>query len=185
MEFNIKSGSPEKQRSACLVAGIHEARKLTPAAQVIDDVSDSYLSKLLRRGDMDGKIGQSLLLHDIPGVRAERLLLIGCGKEADLDDKRYRKIISNSVKQLRQTGAPDAASFLSCLDIKDWDYRWKIQYAVQFIDHELYQFNDFKSKKQEPKQNLRKITLMLPTRGELRQCETALSRGVALAGASS
>ena len=182
MEFNIKSGSPEKQRSACLVAGIHEARKLTPAAQVIDDVSDNYLSKLLRRGDMDGKIGQSLLLHDIPGVRAERLLLIGCGKEADLDDKRYRKIISNSVKQLRQTGAPDAASFLSCLDIKDWDYRWKIQYAVQFIDHELYQFNDFKSKKQEPKQNLRKITLMLPTRGELRQCETALSRGVALAG---
>ncbi|HPP47864.1 MAG TPA: hypothetical protein PLF25_10240, partial [Accumulibacter sp.] len=28
MEFSIKSGSPEKQRSACVVVGIFEPRKL-------------------------------------------------------------------------------------------------------------------------------------------------------------
>ena len=29
MEFSIKSGSPEKQRSACVVVGVFESRKLT------------------------------------------------------------------------------------------------------------------------------------------------------------
>ena len=131
MEFHIKSRSPEKQRSACLVAGVHESRKLTPAAQAIDDASENYLSNLLRKGDMDGKIGQSLLLHNVPGIPAERLLLIGCGKAADLDDRQYRKIMVNSIKQVKQTGALEAVSFLPDLDVKDRDYRWKIQYAIQ------------------------------------------------------
>ena len=135
MEFNIKRGNPEKQRSACLVAGVHESRKLTPAAQAIDDASDKYLSNLLRKGDMDGKIGQSLLLHNVPGIPAERLLLVGCGKEAVLDDRHYRKIIVNSIKQVKQTGAIESISFLPGLNVKDRDCRWKIQYAVQFIDH--------------------------------------------------
>ena len=162
MEFHIKSRSPEKQRSACLVAGVHESRKLTPAAQAIDDASENYLSNLLRKGDMDGKIGQSLLLHNVPGIPAERLLLIGCGKAADLDDRQYRKIMVNSIKQVKQTGALEAVSFLPDLDVKDRDYRWKIQYAIQFIDHELYQFKDFKSAKKETKKTLRKITLVVP-----------------------
>ena len=180
MEFYIKSRSPEKQRSACLVTGVHESRKLTPAAQAIDDASDKYLAKLLRKGDMDGKIGQSLLLHDVPGIPADRLLLVGCGKASDLDDRQYRKIIVNSIKQVKQTGALEAASFLPDLDVKDRDYRWKIQYAVQFIDHELYQFKDFKSAKKDTKKTLRRITLMVP-REKLDDCKSALSRGVALA----
>ena len=180
MEFNIKSGSPEKQRSACVVAGVHESRKLTAAARALDDASDKYLSSLLRKGDMDGKIGQSLLLHNVPGIPADRLLLVGCGKQADLDDRQYRKIIANSARQVKQTGALEAVSFLPGLDVRDRDYRWKIQYTVQFIDHELYQFKEFKSKKKDPKKTLRRITLMVP-RGELGQYEPALARGIALA----
>ena len=180
MEFHIRSRSPEKQRSACLVAGVHESRKLTPAAQAIDNATDKYLSNLLRKGDMDGKIGQSLLLHNVPGVPADRLLLVGCGKVSDLDHRQYRKIVVNSIKQIKQTGALEAVSFLPGLDVQDRDYRWKIQYAVQFIDHELYQFKDFKSAKKDTKKTLRKITLMVP-REKLDQCKSALSRGVALA----
>ena len=181
MEYAIKSGSPEKQRSACLVAGVHESRKLTPAAQAVDDAGGRFLSTLLRRGDMDGKIGQSLLLHNVPGILAERLLLIGCGKQADLDDRQYRKIIANSVRQLKQTGATEAVSLLPVLDVKNRDHAWKILSAVQFIDHEIYTFKEFKSNKKEPKKNLRKITLMVSGRRELLQCEPALARGIALA----
>ena len=180
MEFQIKSRSPEKQRSACLVAGVHESRKLTPAAQAIDDAGDKYLSNLLRKGDMDGKIGQSLLLHNVPGIQAERVLLVGCGKEADLDHRQYRKIVVNSIKQIKQTGAREAVSYIPGLEVKDRDSCWKIQYAVQFTDHELYQFKDFKSAKKDSKKTLRKIALMAP-REELAQCKSALARGVALA----
>ena len=36
MEFSIKSGSPEKQRTGCVVVGVFEGRKLTASAQAID-----------------------------------------------------------------------------------------------------------------------------------------------------
>ncbi len=32
MEFSVKSGSPEKQRSACIVVGVFEPRRLSPIA---------------------------------------------------------------------------------------------------------------------------------------------------------
>ena len=31
MEFNVKSGNPEKQRTACVVVGVFESRKLSQA----------------------------------------------------------------------------------------------------------------------------------------------------------
>jgi leucyl aminopeptidase len=40
MEFTIKSGSPEKQRSACVVVGVFDNRKLSLSAELIDRASN-------------------------------------------------------------------------------------------------------------------------------------------------
>ncbi|MCS2159575.1 MULTISPECIES: hypothetical protein, partial [Enterobacteriaceae] len=39
MEFSVKSGSPEKQRSACIVVGVFEPRRLSPIAEQLDKIS--------------------------------------------------------------------------------------------------------------------------------------------------
>lgn len=65
MEFSVKSGSPEKQRSACIVVGVFEPRRLSPIAEQLDKISDGYISALLRRGELEGKPGQTLLLHHV------------------------------------------------------------------------------------------------------------------------
>ena len=69
-----KSGSPEKQRSACIVVGVFEPRRLSPIAEQLDKISDGYISALLRRGELEGKPGQTLLLHHVPNVLSERIL---------------------------------------------------------------------------------------------------------------
>ena len=81
MEFSIKNGNPEKQRNACVIVGVYESRKLSTAAAAIDRASDGYLGSIMRRGDMEGKLGSSLLLHNVPGTMCDRVLLIGLGKE--------------------------------------------------------------------------------------------------------
>lgn len=53
MEFSVKSGSPEKQRSACIVVGVFEPRRLSPIAEQLDKISDGYISALLRRGELE------------------------------------------------------------------------------------------------------------------------------------
>lgn len=181
MEFSAKSGNPEKQHTACLVLGAHEPRKLTAAAKAVDEASGKRLSSLLRRGALKGKVGQSLVLHDIPGIKAERVLLIGCGPEKSLDDKQYLKIMEGSAKQIKAVGVAEAVSFLPTLKVKDRDDAWKMQYGVNAVQQALYEFKDFKSEQAEEGKTLRKITMMISSRRDLPRCGIALDRGVALA----
>jgi leucyl aminopeptidase len=180
MEFIIKSGNPEKQRTACLIVGIAEPRRLTAAARAIDEVSKKHLSNLIRRGDMDGKPGQSLVLYNVPGLLADRVLLVGCGRERDLDDQKYRKIIESSVRQLNQTGAGEAVSYLPELNVKGRDIHWKIRQAVEVTNAGLYQFDEFKSKKKREKKSLRKVVLIVPSRRELATGDAAIREGMGI-----
>lgn len=177
MEFIIKSGSPEKQRTACLIVGISEPRRLGGAAKAIDEASNRHLSNLLRRGDMDGKIGQALVLHNVPGLLADRVLLIGCGRERDLDDAKFRKITEHSIRQLAQTGATEAVSYLPELNLKGRDVHWKVRHTVEITNHCLYQFNEFKSKKKREKKSLRRLVLTVPSRRELPAGDAAIREG--------
>ena len=90
MEFTIKSGDAKRQRSACIVVGVYEAMHLSSAAQHLDTLSKGYITDVLKRGDLTGKAGQTLLLHNVPQVPAERVLLVGCGRERDLHDTQFQ-----------------------------------------------------------------------------------------------
>jgi len=184
MEFSVKSGSPEKQRSACIVVGVYEPRRLSPIGEQLDKISDGYISNLLRRGDLEGKPGQVLLLHHVPNVLSERVLLVGCGKERELDDKQYKQIISKTINTLNETGSMEAVCFLTEQHVKSRDTYWKVRQAVETTQDCLYTFNQLKSKKSDPRRPLRKIVFNVPTRRELTIGESAIEHGLAIAAGS-
>jgi leucyl aminopeptidase len=180
MEFSVKSGSPEKQRSACIVVGVFEPRRLTSVAEQLDDISEGYISNLLRRGDLEGKAGQMLLLHHVPNILSERVLLVGCGKERELDERQYKQIIAKTIKTLNETGSMEAVCFLSELHVKGRDVYWKVRQAVETTQDSLYTFLQLKTKKGEPRRPLRKIVFNVPTRRELPIGERAVEHGLAI-----
>ncbi|GEA52526.1 putative cytosol aminopeptidase [Vibrio inusitatus NBRC 102082] len=181
MEFSVKSGSPEKQRSACIVVGVFEPRRLSPVAEQLDKISDGYLSSLLRRGDLEGKPGQMLLLHQVPGVLSERVLLVGCGKERELGERQYKEIIQKTISTLNETGSMEAVCFLTELHVKGRDTYWKVRQAVEATHDGLYTFDQFKSNKPETRRPLRKLVFNVPTRRELNIGERAINHGLAIA----
>lgn len=181
MEFSIKSGSPEKQRSACVVVGVFESRKLTLPAELLDKASGGYISDIVRRGDMEGKSGSTLLLHSVPGTLCDRVLLIGLGKEKDFREREFAAAIRSAVKLLNETGAFDASIFLTELPVKKRDIAWRVrQTAISALDA-TYKFDQFKSKKDEVRRPLRKLTLSVERRNELAPAEEALAQGQAIA----
>ena len=180
MEFSVKSGSPEKQRSACIVVGVFEPRRLSGVAEQLDKVSDGYLSNLLRRGDLEGKAGQVLLLHHVPNILSERVLLVGCGKERELDERQYKQIIEKTINTLNETGSMEAVCFLSELHVKSRDTYWKVRQAVEAAQAGLYTFNHLKTRKEEPRRPLRKLVFNVPTRRELPVGERAIQHALAI-----
>jgi leucyl aminopeptidase len=181
MEFSIKSGSPEKQRSACIVAGVFEARRLTLAAEILDKSTDGYISGVLRRGDMEGKAGTTLLLHNIPGTLSERVLLVGLGKEKDFREKDFLAAVRTAIKALHDTGAFDASIFLTEIAVKKRSVAWRIRQATIAALDASYRFDQFKSKKDESRRPLRKLTFAVSRRNELAQAEQGLAQGLAIA----
>lgn len=182
MEFSIKSGSPEKQRSACVVVGVFEPRKLTLPAELLDNAANNYISDIIRRGDMEGKSGSTLLLHNVPGTLCDRVLLIGLGKEKEFREKEYCDSIRCAVKTLNETGAFDGTLFLTETTVKKRSVAWRIRQATIVAQETVYRFDDFKSKKDEVRRPLRKLTFAVERRNELAAAEEALTQGLAIAG---
>ncbi|MGE5104027.1 MAG: leucyl aminopeptidase [Betaproteobacteria bacterium] len=181
MEFTIKSGSPEKQRSACVVVGVFDNRKLSLSAELIDRASNGYISEIIRRGDMEGKLGATLLLHNVRGTLADRVLLIGLGKERDFRDKEFRQAIRSAVKLLNETGSYEAVLYLTEEKVKRREVAWRVEHAVIVAMDAVYRFEQMKSEPTEVRRPLRKLTLSVPQRSDLGAGEAAAARGMAIA----
>ena len=180
MEFFVKSGNPEKQRSACIVVGVFEPRRLSRAGELLDEISEGYLSNLLRRGDIEGKVGQVLFLHHVPNVLSERVLLVGCGKERELTEAQYKQIIAKTISTLNDTGSLESICFLTELRIIGRDSYWAVRQAIEATEDSLYSFDQFKTTKENTRRPLRKLTFNVSSRKELARAELALQHGMAV-----
>jgi leucyl aminopeptidase len=181
VEFSIKSGSPEKQRSACVVVGVFEPRKLTLAAELLDNAARNHLSDIIRRGDMEGKSGSTLLLHNVPGTLCDRVLLVGLGKEKEFGDKEYCDAVRSAVRTLNETGSFDGTVFLTETSVRKRSAAWRVRQATIVAQETVYRFDQFKSKKDKVRRPLRKLTFVVDRRNELATAEEALNQGQAIA----
>jgi leucyl aminopeptidase len=180
VEFSIKSGAPQTGRAGCLVVGVYEPRKLSAAATALDRASKGYLAGVVHRGDMPGKAGTSLLLHGVPGVAAERVLLVGLGPERDFRDKRYREAIAAAVRALNATGAEEATLHLTELAVGRRDAAWKIAHAVTVASEGAYRFTKMKSRGEGESPALRRLALNVD-RASQKRAAAGLAQGLAVA----
>lgn len=183
MEFTLKIGLPEKQRTACLVNWIYEGRHLPPSVQKLAEQSQSPLKQLLKQGDLDGRFGQTLI-SSAPLGALERILLIGCGpSKTPLSDAQYQELLQRALIAIQNTGATDALFCLNDIHVHQRDLKAKIRQAVQILNHFLYRFEECKSKKTPPRLALRRITFLVPGKREHATAEQALTQGLAIARA--
>lgn len=183
MDFNIKTGQPEKQRTDCLVLPIFEKAKLPETTAKIDKLTKSYISKIIKLGDIEGKVGQSLVLHNVPNISADRVLLIGCGKANEFTDNNFREAIQKMASQLHSMRIRDAVCCVTELPVKDYDVNWAIQQAVVSIESSAYKFHAFKSVVEKNKitySSLKKLTFMIANRRDQTRAEYGIQVGLAL-----
>ena len=180
LEFSIKSKTPEIQRTGCIVVGVFETRKLAAGTDSFGKDALRFLADILARGDMDGKTGTTLLLHSVPGLSSERLLLVGLGKEKEFRDKEYCAAIRTAIKALKETGTPDATLHLTQIPVKKRNAAWRIRQAVMVASESLYRFDRFKSKKDAPRA-LDKLTFAIEEKTRETHALQALEQGMAIA----
>ncbi len=187
MDFAITTGRPEKQRTACLILAVYESRRLSSAAQLVDTASGGLLTSMLRRGDIEGKSGQTVLVHNVRGLPCERILLVGCGARKSFAERQLREALAASARALSGTAVKEAVSYLTELEVKGRDTGWKVKQAVLLSDAAGYRFDKMKSKAENRGPSLAKLTLAVTERShravaeESLQASREIAAGVALA----
>ncbi|MES2563484.1 MAG: M17 family peptidase N-terminal domain-containing protein, partial [Pseudomonadota bacterium] len=180
MEFSIKSFRPGQAKSGCVVVGIFEGGKLSDAAKELDRTAKGYLTHIVRRGDINGKSGASVLLHNVAGVKAERVLLIGLGPQSEFSVRPYREALAAALRTINLTGAKDAELHLTALAVEGRDARFLVQQAVTVAQETAYRFDAMKSRKDSSSPALRHLTLVVD-KTDVRAAEIAAKQAIAVA----
>ena len=180
VEFSIKALSPETAQVGCVVLGMHQGGELTAAARRVDQASKGGLKKAL--GDISGRSGSTLLLRNLPGVAAERVLLVGLGEKTA--EGGYRDAVRAAAQALKELGAKDAALFLVDMKVGSRPLSWNVRHAVLGVRDAFYRFDQLKSEKKSPAPALAQVILPLSPKAELKnalQEAVATADGTALA----
>ena len=180
MEFNTKFAIPEKNAVACVAAGVFESRKLSGAADALDKAAHGQIRELLRSGDMDGKLGKTRLLYRVRGVAAERVLLVGLGREKEFGEKQYRECARAALAAILETGARDACLYLAELQVPGRDAAWKARQLVLASAEVSYRFDRMKSKKAE-EQSLAHVAISAVSKRDAAALERGVREGRAIA----
>ena len=188
MEITLDATPPEKVRTDVLVVGAFADGSLSPSSRKTDNASKGKLASVIKRGDLEKKPGSSILLYDLPGIEAERVLVVSLGKREEFGDKAFRDALSGAAKTLAAGVAKDAAVTLADIDVPGRSPVWRAQTASRLLVDGAYCFDAPRSKteKREQKHGARKITLLTSDKindelkGAVRRGQ-AIAEGVALA----
>ena len=178
MKTALKTSNPVRLVTDCLVIAVAAKNKFSAEAKEIDIASGKRLSSVLENGDFDGSLGTSLMLQGLEGVKAKRVLLVGCGDKAKLSLKEARKLLISIAKSLLSSQAKDAHLALASLALAGADHYWLAERLAQELEDASYSYSTTKSTKAKASA-LKSISLAAPKGTSKAKIDTAFASGVA------
>jgi leucyl aminopeptidase len=172
MKISVKTGKLETSRADAAVLMIVEGEKLGPAAARVDKALGGMVLKLIKREEFTAKAGSVCLIYPEGKMAAERLIVVGLGKRADLTPDRLRLAAGKAAVAARNAGAkniavaPEGFSF---------DPAEAGQALAEGSTLGLYRFLKYKSKKEDNgKKEIASIMVLTEKASQI----NALAKGV-------
>jgi leucyl aminopeptidase len=180
MEFSTQVTSAYQQiNTAALAIGVFSGGELSAAADIVNRASDGAVKSVIGM-DFLGAPGEVLVLRNLTGVRAERVMLVGLGKQADYNAKSFQKAESAFARQcvaLRLTQATSSLATIACPHSAPSQLA---RLSAQAVSAATYHYDQTMGKpdpKSRPK--LKKYAL-LANRADAKQIQIGLDEGAAL-----
>ena len=174
MQISLKPcKDPSTLASDCLVVVCNT--HFGDVAKAVDQATEGTLSALIERGDFKGKVGSTLLLPVVNGLRAKRLLLIGRGSKDSISDADFDKLLTAMINTLDKQQGTDACVLFDNLQVEGRKPAQLLQRCAQLLVAAQYRYTETLSKP-KPASTLRRVTLQGSNTEANRQ---AVDRGLA------
>jgi len=181
MKYTLNSNNnPATDDQNCVVIPVfsdEKKAKLGEAGKLLDKASGGKIKSILDKGDFKAKTNDTLMMYDLKGVNATRILLVGCGEVSEYATNTVNKVSQAACKAIQKTSIKTISCYLADSIAKDQKETAITQIIIAFADS-LYQLHDYKSKKKDdPK--LKELTVS-STDKLISNAQKALKNGVAI-----
>jgi leucyl aminopeptidase len=165
-------------RTGCLILPVIEEGRLPSTTASVDRSCGGRIRRRIGAEHFTGAPGKCLLLHELPGIAAERVLLMGVGKAGKLEPSAFRKALNAALSAIAGCGATDALLLVEGIAVQDRDTEWQLRQAGMLAVAQDYRYTRTLSRPEAPRR-LRKLTIGIA--GKPRRAATgALAEGAAI-----
>ena len=154
IEISVSKGLLEETPANVLVLNLFEGVKIPAGATgAIDIALDGLISKfIIAKEGFDGKFGKMYLLPTYGKIAAEKVLLVGLGKNKDFTPNRLRELSAKIIKKCRKMGnAKKVISVLHGAGIGGYDPEISARMIAEGTLIGSYSFDKYKTEKSSKK----------------------------------
>lgn len=154
IEISVSKGLLEETPANVLVVNLFEGVKIPAGATgAIDVALDGLISKfIIAKEGFDGKFGKMYLLPTYGKIAAEKVLLVGLGKDKDFTPNRLRELSAKIIKKCRKMGnAKKVISVLHGAGIGGYDPEICARMITEGTLIGSYSFDKYKTEKSTKK----------------------------------
>ena len=102
METKLIAANPAETETECLVVfALDHGTKQKPEPKLADGPITQAAADLISSGEVTGKALETVLLHRPQGLKARRLLVVGCGKKKDYSHVELRKAAGTALRAIK------------------------------------------------------------------------------------
>jgi leucyl aminopeptidase len=169
MRITFKEGDILKERAGALFLGVFEDG-LDETAKKVDGNVGGMISKVLESGEFEGKLNTTSMIHTFGRILAERVLLIGLGKRAELDIEKLKQASGTAATAARDKGITTATSALHLHEVSEATPAEIGQAVAEASALALYRFGKYKTEKEAVKETAKELkSLVLPEKNARRR----------------
>ena len=149
----------------------------------VDKALDGAISRLISQGEIKGKSGELTVIHSLGRLPAERVVVIGLGKPAELTLDRVRGSVAEASRFLRQKYVPDIATVAQGAGTGGISLEGSAQSITEGALLGLYAFRPHITEAAEYGE-IKKLFIVAGDKGSLPSLERSINKGMILAEAA-
>jgi leucyl aminopeptidase len=181
MDFKVKRGEPLKQKTPCLVLSAFEGKLRTPLLKELDQILEGAITRAVRDKEFSGKQKETLLLHPGKRLPAERVLLVGLGKEKGAGLERLRQAAGAAANFLQNRRVASFAFDLPSLPLRRIAPQDLAHGIAEGMSLSTYRFDRFRTEKREELPPLlEEVWLLVDKQSQVNEAEQGVDRALAI-----
>lgn len=184
MNLNVAKGLLEKTPANLVIVNLFEGVKIPAGATgALDIALNNMISNfVIKQEEFDGKFGSMYVIPTYGQIEAEKILLVGLGKQKDFNLSKLRELSTKIIQKcMSMNNTKKVISVLHGAGIGGFDPQLCGQMMAEGIMMGAYSFDKYKSEK--PKQKVEEFTIIDMSDDNCKKVEIGLKKGKIIASA--